>query len=466
MSSMEDDQDHQGDGQVYKLRIITDASLGPVLPGCSKGKDHSKKWNMSTTMMQVYFAMKGPGVDMEDPLVNWIGKHEVDKQQNGEATLLGGVEDSINERGEWKARGPATVDEDDEKRKAIFSYARPKMDHLTVDESFDPDKLEEMYQNLDKQGDGWAKYAASEISNDGEGDPVSGRVSPCTFARWALGAKRWDAPGDKYKSMWEERENYDIPEDRQRPASPNTALPRREKDRKKERLYDAEDGRELSPACSGYAKTEPSVLWSPPPMDPSLPYNFFTHQFDRMDPMLMREVRKNNASTEPSWGVSSASQPEHYTPSEVDAAVEKYWGAARTTGIIASHHHHLASLRAGEERANAANELYRHECRRLKHENRRLADCLEARRSTRERRIMKNVQRHISELNYECKAKMAEVKARMREHENLLREYQVHIGVQQRLLGEFGKETPEEVFEMYPDIWESEEERKNRRNFS
>lgn len=37
-------------------------------------------------MMQTYFAMKGPGVDMEDPLVKWVGKQELERQANGEPT--------------------------------------------------------------------------------------------------------------------------------------------------------------------------------------------------------------------------------------------------------------------------------------------------------------------------------------------------------------------------------------------
>lgn len=206
-------------------------------------------------------------------------------------------------------------------------------------------------------------------------------------------------------------------------------------------------------------------------MDPALPHNFFTHQFDRMDPVLMREVRKNNTSPEPSWGVDStdpnaSSRPEHYTPSEVSAAVDKYWGAARTAGIIAAHHRDLASLRRGEEHANAENERYRHGCRRLEHENRRLADCLAARTSARERRIMRDVQRHIGDLGYECKAKAGELGARLREGDHLRREYRAHKGLQVRLLAEFGSETPEEVFEMYPDVWGGEEVRKNRRNYS
>lgn len=124
--------------------------------------------------------------------------------------MLGGVEDSINERGQWRSRGPATF-ERDEKREVVFSYVRPNLDHFPIDEGFDPVKLEEAFQCYDKLGDGWAKYAASEVSDDGEGDPGDGRVSPCTFTRWAQGAKRWDGPGDKYKSLWEKREVYDIP---------------------------------------------------------------------------------------------------------------------------------------------------------------------------------------------------------------------------------------------------------------
>lgn len=184
--------------------------------------------------MQAYLAMKGPGADMQDPLVNWIGKQEVDKQENGEPTwvasprvfdafsfktnqlpiylsLLGGVEDSINARGDWKVRGPATFEDEDEERAAIFCYVRPSMNHITIDKGFDPDKVEEMHLGFDKMGDGWAKYAVSEVSDDGEGDPADSRLSPCTFARWAHGSKRWDEPGDKYKSMWEERETYEIP---------------------------------------------------------------------------------------------------------------------------------------------------------------------------------------------------------------------------------------------------------------
>lgn len=68
--------------------IISDVKSGSVLFGCSKKKHRNKRWNVSTTMMQTYLAMKGPGADMDDPLVKWIDKQEVEKRQEGESTWV------------------------------------------------------------------------------------------------------------------------------------------------------------------------------------------------------------------------------------------------------------------------------------------------------------------------------------------------------------------------------------------
>lgn len=115
---------------------------------------------------------------------------------------------------------------------------------------------------------------------------------------------------------------------------------------------------------------------------------------------------------------------------------------------------------------NAANERYRHDIRRLKHENRKLDDCLELWREKREKLIMRSVYQHIRDLDYENMAKLAEIKARWKENAELQDDYETMKDLQHRLLEEFGKETPEEVFEMFPNVWKSLEERKNRRNFS
>lgn len=152
--------------------------------------------------------------------------------------------------------------------------------------------------------------------------------------------------------------------------------------------------------------------------------------------------------------------------SEVHEAIERYWGLSRTTDLIADKHRELALLNNHEERVNDANERYRHQIRQLKHENRKLGDCLALQRSRRDRRIMKSVDRHLRDLDYETRTKLAEIKARWKENEQLRGEFEVMRGVQERLLAEFGKESPEEVFGMFPTVWEPMEERKNRRNFS
>lgn len=122
-------------------------------------------------------------------------------------SMLVGIKKAIKEQCTWKIRGPAAFGEDD--RQTVFRYKRPKVEHISLDKSFDPDLLELIYENHDKEDDGWDEVS-SYISDD-EGGPEDGRISPCTFARWAEGAKRWDAPGDKHKSIWEDRKEYDIP---------------------------------------------------------------------------------------------------------------------------------------------------------------------------------------------------------------------------------------------------------------
>lgn len=122
-------------------------------------------------------------------------------------SMLAGIKNAIKEQCNWRVRGPAAFSEDD--RKTMFKYKRPKVQHLRLDESFDPDLLEVIYENHDKEDDGW-NDVSSYISDD-EGGPEEGRISPCTFARWAEGATRWDQTGDKHKSVWEDRKGYEIP---------------------------------------------------------------------------------------------------------------------------------------------------------------------------------------------------------------------------------------------------------------
>lgn len=103
---------------------------------------------------------------------------------------------------------------------------------------------------------------------------------------------------------------------------------------------------------------------------------------------------------------------------------------------------------------------------RLKHENHKLSDCIAFRESIRERRILQQVDKQVRALEWEAKAKFAEVKARWRENEALRQELEPLQDMHKRLLEKFGKETAEEVFEMFPDVWKPLEFRKNRRHMS
>lgn len=123
--------------------------------------------------------------------------------------MLDEIYKSIYEERDWKVQGPARFDEEDDVQ-ATFQYNRPQIDPIKLPESLDPNELQEIREAQKEASDGWHKYAASEVSDD-EGDPTDGRISPCTFARWAEGAQRWDEPSDKYRSKWELRVTFDIP---------------------------------------------------------------------------------------------------------------------------------------------------------------------------------------------------------------------------------------------------------------
>lgn len=190
---------------------------------------------MSIYHMRTYLLMRGPGgPDEDDPMLKWIAEQDKKKaKKTAEAAEKGYVgtprssprrirltkshrsmftdaKDSIKMNFDWKSEGPAKFDDEEDNRQTSFKVPRPKIDHLPVLDTFNPAYLEEVYQNHKKSGESWSKFI-DEYCSDDEDDPANGRISPCTFLRWAEGAKRWDAPGDKFKSVMEERKEYEIP---------------------------------------------------------------------------------------------------------------------------------------------------------------------------------------------------------------------------------------------------------------
>lgn len=122
-------------------------------------------------------------------------------------SMLSDMLKSIKEQFTCKMQGPTTFEEDE--RQSVFHYDRADINHLFLDDSLDRDLLEMIYENHDNENDGW-REVASDISDD-EGGPETGRISPCTFACWAEGSKRWDEPRNDHKSVWEVRKKFEIP---------------------------------------------------------------------------------------------------------------------------------------------------------------------------------------------------------------------------------------------------------------
>lgn len=126
----------------------------------------------------------------------------------------------------------------------------------------------------------------------------------------------------------------------------------------------------------------------------------------------------------------------------------------------------LAHLAHNEHLISSANEHFDRAATALKHDNRRLADCLKKHKHDREMRIMRHVDQQMRELEYEGMSKMAEIESQVKVSESLRRQVENEQAKQAKLLAEFGKKTPEEVFSMFPNVWDPLEKRKNYRNYS
>lgn len=126
----------------------------------------------------------------------------------------------------------------------------------------------------------------------------------------------------------------------------------------------------------------------------------------------------------------------------------------------------LVALVATEDEVTARNEAYRHKTTALRHENRRLLDCVKRMRRNRELRIMQHVDGQARELAYERHMRLAEVEATYKENERLRRGFEAERRAQLKMLAELGQDTVEGAFAMYPDVWESLEDRMDRRHYN
>lgn len=164
----------------------------PKVPGCKAGGD-SKAWTVTSTMLQTYNVMRGSRTDVVDPLGHWIGTkvaesmdaadHEGKPADPDARTLC----EYTREIGEAQMERPLIIQE---KRVEVAKVPRAPIEHLVPPQGYDPSAFEEVTAILQARGNFCDEY---DISDD-EGDPMDGRISPCTYLAWAEGSKRWNNP--------------------------------------------------------------------------------------------------------------------------------------------------------------------------------------------------------------------------------------------------------------------------------
>ncbi|KAF3799626.1 hypothetical protein GCG54_00002330 [Colletotrichum gloeosporioides] len=317
----------------------------PRLPGCSAGHPYNKTWKLTDSMMMAYNAMRGPPLlPGNDPLRNWMAIKATESMN--ESTMGSTTAESFQTSRETASQGTRSVTQTSpskdttqtsglssgEKREmedyakmlkeanmATKEYAPPETDrnpayevprprYLHVSPKFNNFKFEDymppevsmpesaykppydINRDFGKSSltflvDTFSSVTADEYDiSDDEGDPESGRVSPCTFRLLAESCSRRDPQTNQVF----------MAEDAQR-MRPETPLEDNDRHLVIDRLTlsfelqrDVNDGGWITPCYS--VESEPSIIFSV-----TLKHkmrNWWFGLFDRMDPIAARRFRK------------------------------------------------------------------------------------------------------------------------------------------------------------------------------
>ncbi|PSR90555.1 hypothetical protein BD289DRAFT_213620 [Coniella lustricola] len=406
-----------------KLEHVEDRPSLDVLPDFSQ-RGHSVDCEITASMIQAYVSMKGPVTNATDPFLRWIKERQITVPGAESSSVLKDLCDANNDEGEWTGPGPSSGT-----REQTNTVAKHECFNLETTDTSNQAALDTATENDEKRNQDWQQHVTNEVSDE-EGNPANGLISPCTFARWAQGATRWDAADDGYSSAQKIRRIFDFPRERQRSPSPENCILNRPKYQFKELQTDGDH-------------EQPATIWSSPP---SLPQPYNNSKMNLGDLNLPISLEKPDATIAPAFDNSFPKDLLGYPRWVVDHIIDKYWGLDRTNAIIASKYRELEVLERHEERVCTVNKTYRHQIRQMKQENKKLDACLVLWHNTRDRRILEAVDRHIRALDARAEAKLAEVKAHYKENEDLLKKYRRLKAAQADFLAAFSKNTPDEVF--------------------
>ncbi|KAK2025997.1 hypothetical protein LX32DRAFT_623485 [Colletotrichum zoysiae] len=345
-----------------------------------------------------------------------------------------------------KEYAPAAMD-----RKSTYEVPRPRFLHISPKfegfkfEDYLPshfDVPESPYRQLfDPNRDFVKEY---DISDD-EGDPASGRISPCTFRLLAEGCAKQDFKANKVYMAHDTK--------RMRPPTPLDDSQRRLTiDRLAisfELQRDVNDGGWITPCYS--VESEPSIIYHPPGV--TLKHkmrNWWFGLFDRMDPLAARRFRKVQfrevndpaaplaTATEHSIPSTASSERNHaYIDAEVLEALHAP-GSRRVAGIapqnaplIISQRWQTVSRWKGQESELAReNDGMRCAIERAKIELREIRLSVDhllqkraaeelAMRQRKHKRVLRQVSAHLHELRYEIQSKLDALKSSQAVNESM-----------------------------------------------
>ncbi|KAK1987887.1 hypothetical protein LZ30DRAFT_645411 [Colletotrichum cereale] len=376
---------------------------------------------------------------------------------NGATTAPGHSADGRREMGDYvemlkevnmaaKEYAPAEMD-----RKPTYEVPRPRFLHISP--KFEGFKFEDYlpshvdapdpsYKQLfDPNRDFVKEY---DVSDD-EGDPASGRISPCTFRLLAEGCAKQDPKVSKVYMAHDTQ--------RMRPSTPLDDSQRR---LTIDRLAisfqlqrDVNDGGWITPCYS--VESEPSIIYHPPGV--TLKHkmrNWWFGLFDRMDPMAARRFRKVQfreandpaapleTATEHSVPSTTSSERKHaYTETEILQALNAP-GSRRVAGIapqnaplIISQRWQTVSRWKGQDtELTRENDGMRCAIERAKIELREIRLTVDhllqkkaaeelAMRQRKHKRVLRQVSAHLHELRYEIQSKFEALKCSQAQNQSM-----------------------------------------------
>ncbi|KAH9907918.1 hypothetical protein F4778DRAFT_797998 [Xylariomycetidae sp. FL2044] len=194
----------------------------------------------------------------------------------------------------------------DSPRDAIFEVQKPCIEHIKPPVGMDLKPLIEHHRRISSYDD--------FDSDDEEAGMETGRISPCTFLHWSQGCERWDVDRDNAKADFEK-----IKDDlkRLRPETPDVPTVYQNRPPAPDLKHDVDQGSVLGIEYP----TSPSIIYTPPGVDPNYMNAGFHLSYSRMAPQAVKDANKHIHGN--TFDAKPTQEVEYYTESEVQEVIEQ-----------------------------------------------------------------------------------------------------------------------------------------------